>query len=137
MTFPSSGTYPGEDDLGFTAEVAEIKARLNDNGTGSDDVATFVNAGSSADTDLLASCFAVAVEATAAELGNVTAVTQVPTATLARVVVEVAADLWHRRNAPGGIAAWAGETASPVYVRRDALHAVRPLLAPYVGGPFA
>lgn len=60
---------------------------------------------------------------------------RVPAAVLRRAVVEVGADLFHRRAARNGVIAF-DETevsASPVRIGRDPLAAARPLLAPYLG----
>lgn len=52
-----------------------------------------------------------------------------------RAVIEVAAELYHRRSAPNGVKSFADgfDGASVIRVARDPLVAARPLLAPYLG----
>ena len=50
----------------------------------------------------------------------------------ARAVLEVAAELWHRRNAPNGIKSFGDlDSASVIRVARDAMVAARPLFQPW------
>lgn len=51
-----------------------------------------------------------------------------------RAVLEVAAELYHRRSAPNGIKNFADgfDGTAAIRVARDALVAARPLLAPYL-----
>jgi hypothetical protein len=49
-----------------------------------------------------------------------------------QAVLQLASELWARRNAPGGVLPWAGaEGASPVRMGRDAMASVTPMLARY------
>ena len=49
-----------------------------------------------------------------------------------RAVMEVAAELWHRRNAPNGIKSFGDlDGAGVIRVARDALVAARPLFEPW------
>lgn len=52
-----------------------------------------------------------------------------------RAVIEVAAELYHRRSAPNGVKSFADgfDGSSVIRVARDPLVAARPLLAPYLG----
>lgn len=61
----------------------------------------------------------------------------VPEVVLTRAIVEVASELYHRKNAPNGISQFATPEGNPIRVARDPMVAARPLLAPYVGGGFA
>lgn len=63
----------------------------------------------------------------------------VPRYILDRAVLEVAAELYHRKNAPNGIKSYADtfDGASAIRVARDALVAARPLLTPYMPLPIA
>lgn len=62
----------------------------------------------------------------------------VPTEVRARAVLEVGADLFHRRAAKNGISTFGDNPdVPPVRIRRDPLDAARPILAPWLGGPFA
>ncbi len=82
----------------------------------------------------LGTCWAEAEALVTAHVGSAS----VPAAVHARAVLEVGAELYHRRNAPGGvIAAYADLGAAPVRVARDPMVAAYPLLAPYLPGGFA
>lgn len=58
----------------------------------------------------------------------------VPESVRDRAVIEVAAELFHRKSAPNGIKNFADgfDGAAAIRVARDALVAARPLLAPYL-----
>jgi hypothetical protein len=60
-----------------------------------------------------------------------------PDVILTRAIIEVASELYHRKNAPNGISQFATPEGNPIRVARDPMVAARPLLAPYVGGGFA
>jgi hypothetical protein len=62
--------------------------------------------------------------------------TGVPDEIADRAVLEVASELYHRRNAPNGVAQFATMDAAPIRIARDPMVAARPLLAPYVAGGF-
>lgn len=76
---------------------------------------------------------------TAAELVNTYVGTrQVPDSVLTRAVLDVASELFHRRNAPGGVMQQFTDLgAAPVRMARDPMLGAYPILAPYVGGGFA
>ena len=63
----------------------------------------------------------------------------VPARVMARAVLEVGADLYHRRSARNGIAAFEESDIAPAPVRinRDPLVPARPILAPWMGVPIA
>lgn len=63
----------------------------------------------------------------------------VPQLILDRAVLEVAAELYHRKNAPNGIKSYSDsfDGTSAIRVARDALVAARPLLTPYMPLPIA
>jgi len=81
-------------------------------------------------TDYLKGCVAVASQAVACHIGAC----QVPKETRRRAVMEVAAELYHRKSAPNGIKNYADglDGVAAVRVARDAMVAARPLLAPYL-----
>jgi len=58
----------------------------------------------------------------------------VPETVLDRAVLEVASELFHRRNAPSGIAQFGAADGTVVRVARDPMVAAYPLLAPWVVG---
>lgn len=60
--------------------------------------------------------------------------TAVPAAVQRRATLEVAAELWYRRQARGGIATFDGTDMAPVRLARDPLKAAHPILAPYLLG---
>ena len=63
---------------------------------------------------------------------------EVPVVILDRAVLEVGAELYHRKTAPSGMKQFATEFGgSPVRIARDPMVAARPLLAPHLPGPFA
>lgn len=86
-------------------------------------------------TDYLKECISVAWLSVNHFVG--TAV--IPPYILDRAVLEVAAELYHRKNAPNGIKSYADafDGASAIRVARDALVAARPLLTPYMPLPVA
>lgn len=62
----------------------------------------------------------------------------VPAAVVDRCYLEAGSELFHRRQAPNGIAQFAtADGANPVRVARDPLIGVYPILTPYLGGGFA
>lgn len=62
-----------------------------------------------------------------------TGTAEVPPEILNRAVLEVGAELYHRKTAPSGMKQFATEFGgSPVRIARDPMVAARPLLAPYV-----
>lgn len=66
-----------------------------------------------------------------------TATDKVPGPLLVRAVIEVASELYHRRNAPGGVLGqFADLGAAPVRMARDPMLGAYPLLQPFVGGGF-
>lgn len=80
--------------------------------------------------DYLRSCVTEATSLVGSQVGSVT----IPQDVHDRAVMEVAAELFHRRSAPNGIKSFADglDGASAIRVARDALVAARPLLAPYL-----
>lgn len=54
-----------------------------------------------------------------------------------RAVLEVGSELYHRKNAPNGVAQFATMDAPPIRIARDPMVAARPILAAYVLGGFA
>lgn len=91
------------------------------------EVATYV--GGVPVTDYLKGCVAVASQAVAYHIRAC----QVPEETRRRAVMEVAAELYHRKSAPNGIKSYGDlDGVAAVRVARDAMVAARPLLAPYL-----
>jgi hypothetical protein len=69
--------------------------------------------------------------------GNLRAGVVLPSVIRARAVLEVGADLYHRRQARNGVAGFDGEQMAPVRVRNDPMGAayatLRPFLKPAIG----
>lgn len=61
--------------------------------------------------------------------------TQVPAHAQSRAVLEVAAELWYRKGARGGIATFDATDMAPVRLARDPMKAAYPFLDPYLPGP--
>lgn len=57
----------------------------------------------------------------------------VPASVLKQCHLKAAAELFHQRSAPQGIAQFADQTGAPVRTARDPLAGVYPMLRPYVG----
>lgn len=86
------------------------------------------------DDAFLSRCLAEAQQLVTKYIGT----SLVPRAVEDRAVVDVAAELFHRRQAPGGIAQFATfDGQSPVRMSRDPMQAAYPLLRPFLEGGFA
>jgi hypothetical protein len=57
----------------------------------------------------------------------------VPEPVLKQATLKAAAELFHQRSAPQGIAQFADQTGAPVRTARDPLVGAYPLLRPFVG----
>lgn len=99
------------------------------------DLARFV--GAPASDPYVAECAAEAADLVAAHVGA--RASAVPARVMARAVLEVGADLYHRRSARNGIAGFEDTDMAPAPVRinRDPLVPARPILAPWMGVPIA
>lgn len=94
---------------------------------------TYVNADATQDA-FLGECWGEADALVAAYVSTASP----PAEVRRRAVLEVASELYHRRNAPGGVlAAYADLGAAPVRVARDPMVAAYPLLGPFLPGGFA
>jgi len=82
------------------------------------------------DADFLAGCLAESEALVTRFAGEV----EVPEAIIDRAVIEVASELFHRRQAPNGVAQFATvDGSSPIRVARDPLVAAYPILTPWTG----
>lgn len=61
----------------------------------------------------------------------------VPADVAGRAVLEVGAELYHRKNTKNGISQFASPDGSAVRVARDPLTPAYPILRPFIGGGFA
>lgn len=111
----------------------EIGAAIQAEDVDAEALRLYVNA-SSNDNAYVTSCLS---EATALVDGYI-GTAEVPAAILGRAYLEAGSELFHRRQAPNGIAQFATADGAPtVRVARDPLVGVYPLVARYVGGGFA
>lgn len=85
-----------------------------------------------ADADYVASCWGQAVALVNNFLGA--GVTSAPSEIVERAYLECGSELFHRRQAPNGVAQFAAADGAPVRVARDPMLGVYPLLTPYVVG---
>lgn len=90
------------------------------------DLADFVGTGTS--DAYVQTCWSTAVALVDAYVGSAT----VPAAVLDRCYLECGSELFHRRNAPNGVAQFNEVTGTPVRIARDPMVSVYPLVAPYV-----
>lgn len=83
-----------------------------------------------ADDAFLDKCVAEAVALVEAYVADV----EVPEAIEDRAVLEVGSELYHRRQAPNGVAQFGLELGSaPVRIARDPMVGAYPLLSPFMG----
>lgn len=93
------------------------------------DLATYVGA-SDASSAFVDDCWDEAAALVARYVGQV----EVPAVIIKRATIEVGSELFHRKQAPNGIAQFASpDGGAAVRVARDPMVAAYPLLSPYVG----
>lgn len=80
------------------------------------------------DDAIVQSSYETAVDLVKGYVGSST----VPDSIRARAVLEVGSELYHRKNAPNGVAQFQTFDAAPIRVARDPMVAARPLLAPFL-----
>jgi hypothetical protein len=90
----------------------------------SSDLTTYVGA-TAEDSEFVQQCWDEAYALVSAYVGG----NDIPQAVGDRAVLETASELFHRRNAPNGIAQFAAFDGSPVRVARDPMTPAYPLLA--------
>lgn len=91
------------------------------------ELADYVGA-ADADQAIVESSYDVARELVTGYVGR----SEVPPTIVARAVLEVGSELYHRKNAPNGVAQFNTFDAAPIRVARDPMVAARPLLAPFL-----
>lgn len=94
-------------------------------------LATYV--GAEVDDPMIQSSYLVAVDLVAGYVGS----SKVPERILARAVLEVGSELYHRKDAPNGVSNFQTFEAAPIRIARDPMVAARPLLTPYLLPGFA
>lgn len=98
------------------------------------DLQAYVNATSASDADFVADCWSQADALVNAYIGE----HEVPDNVLKRACLEVGAELFHRRQAPGGITQFATiDGPSPVRMARDPMLGAYPLLDRFLPGGLA
>lgn len=98
-----------------------------------EDLQAYVGAGA-ADAAFVASCWTEADALVTEYVGTA----DVPAEVASRAALEVGAELFHRRQSPGGITQFATvDGPSPVRMARDPMLGAYPLLDPYLPGGFA
>lgn len=93
---------------------------------------SFVGA-SDADNDYVQRCWVEAY----AMVQNYVGTAVVPVEAIGRAVIEVGSELFHRRNAPNGIAQYSTIDGSAIRVARDPMVGARPILQPFMPVGFA
>lgn len=88
------------------------------------------NTSNADDRDLAQRCLSTSAQLIADYIGTAT----VPDPLLDEATREVAAELWYRRQAPGGVAQFAGLDGTTVRMARDPMVAAYPILQRYVVG---
>lgn len=91
------------------------------------DLKDYVGSGST-DDNFVQTCYDEAETLVADFIG----LSVVPEPIIARAVLEVGSELFHRRNAPNGVAQFASYDGQAIRVARDPMVAAYPLLARYM-----
>lgn len=86
-----------------------------------------------ADDEFVEQCWLLADELVSKEIGT----DVVPDVAVEQATVLCGSELYHRRNAPNGIASFTTPDGSPIRVARDPMVAAKPILSPFLGAGFA
>lgn len=98
------------------------------------DLRAYVNSTQASDEGFISDCWDEATELVAAYVGE----NVVPSATLKRATLEVGAELFHRKSAPGGITQFATiDGPAPVRMARDPMAGAYPILNRFLPGGVA
>lgn len=92
-----------------------------------EDLKAYVNASNDDDT-YVEECWDTAKDLVASYIQSAA----IPPQVLRRVYIEVGSELYHRRNAPMGVAQYASYDGNPVRIARDPLVGAYPLLNRYM-----
>lgn len=93
---------------------------------------TYVGA-SDSDAPYVGTCWDEAEALVTAFVGSAV----VPASVIERATLEVGSELYHRRQAPNGIAQFASFDSAPIRVARDPMVGAYPILARFMGVGFA
>ncbi|MCU1530119.1 MAG: hypothetical protein JWP75_3882 [Frondihabitans sp.] len=97
----------------------------------STDLQAYVGLGDDPSAFDVALC-ASAWEAAEALVTQFVGASDVPEEVLDRAYLEVGSELYHRKNAPNGVAQFSTFDAAPIRVARDPMVAARPILASFL-----
>lgn len=78
-------------------------------------------------------CYGEALSLVTAYVGTIDPVTAIPDEVLERAYLEVGSELYHRRQAPNGVAQFSTFDGAPIRVARDPMVGAYPLLQRYLG----
>jgi hypothetical protein len=78
-------------------------------------------------------CWDEATSLVSAYIGTIDPVIAVPIAIEERATLEVGSELYHRRQAPNGVAQFSSFDGAPIRVARDPMLGAYPLLQRYIG----
>lgn len=98
-----------------------------------DALKAFVGAHGNADDEFLDACWHEAEALVDNFVGGAT----VPATVLTRAYIETGSELYHRRQAPNGIAQYATLEGAPVRIARDPMNGTYPILRPFLPIGFA
>jgi hypothetical protein len=93
------------------------------------DLKEYVRA-SDIDDSYVMQCYDEAIEL----VSDLVSASNVPTSVLKRCYLEAGSELYHRRNAPNGVAQFSTFDGAPIRVARDPLVGVYPLITRYLRG---
>lgn len=96
------------------------------------DLELYVGADSS-DTAYVEQCWGEALSLVTAYVGTIDPVVAIPDEILDRAYLEVGSELYHRRQAPNGVAQFSTFDGAPIRVARDPMVGAYPLLQRYLG----
>ncbi len=85
------------------------------------------------DATYVEECFDEATALVEAYIGTIDPVSAIPTIIVERATLEVGSELYHRRQAPNGVAQFSTIDGSPIRVARDPMLGAYPLLQRYLG----
>lgn len=93
-----------------------------------EDLKNYVGSTKAADESFVNQCYQEALSLIGAFVGN----SVIPQPILDRAALEVGSELYHRRNAPNGLAQYEGFDGTPVRIARDPMVAAYPILARFM-----
>lgn len=89
------------------------------------------------DSAYVEQCWDEADSLVTAYIGSIDPVIDLPIAIVDRATLEVGSELYHRRQAPNGVAQFSSFDGAPIRVARDPMLSAYPLLQRYLGAGLA